>query len=140
MFVEEMLRVSDVPGTLVLMLALGYALGSIVEFAVGLRYFVRDFKLPLTGLGRLMFEIFAASVLGSGVSYVLLAVLGKLVDINTTLGIMVQGGTAGVFGLAMTAYVLTILGNTEFAEAVSAVMRRFSPSRTTLEPSDIAST
>ncbi|MDB5225035.1 MAG: hypothetical protein JWO43_657 [Candidatus Adlerbacteria bacterium] len=139
MFIESILRVGDVPGSIVLMLALGYALGSIVEFLISFRFFMKDFSLPLKGLGRLVFEIFSASVIGSGVSYLLLAFFAKLVDINTTTGILTQGGVAGLGGLAMAGYILTILGNTEFAEAMSAVKRRFSPARTMLEPSDIAS-
>ncbi len=138
-FVESLLRVDDVPGTIVLTLAFGYALGSIVEFLIGFFFFVRDFSLPLRRLGRLCFEIFSASVLGAAVSYGLLAATGSLVNINTTLGVAIQGSAAGLAGLLVTVFILSVLGNAELKETISALKRRFSPDAVALEPTDIAS-
>ena len=61
-FIESLLRVDYVPGTSVLMLSLGYALGSIAEFVVGYIYFVRDFSLSHAQLMRLSFESFSAAL------------------------------------------------------------------------------
>ena len=100
-FVEALLRVSDVPGTIVLMLSLGYALGSIVEFIVAYYFFVKDFNLSNIRLGTLIFQSFSASIIGGAATYVVLAVTGTAGEINTTFWLMIQGAGAGLFGLAI---------------------------------------
>ncbi len=137
-FTESLLRVSDVPGTVVLMLAFGFAIGSIADFAAGFVYLVRDFKIAHAPLGRLVFQSFSASVIGGTVTYELLALTGAAGTINTTLGLLLQGLTAGILGILTTAVVLILLKNQEFAEALAAFRRRFQDAGTVaLEPTDI---
>lgn len=124
-FVEALLRVTDVPGTNVLMLSFGYALGSIVEFAVAYIFFIKDFKLTQVHLAKLLFQSFSASILGGAATYVVLALTGTAGEINTTFWIMVQGAGAGLFGLAVAAFVLLLLQNQELSEAVTALHHRF---------------
>lgn len=138
-FVEILLRVDDVPGTEVLALALGYSVGSGVAFMLGLVWFVRDFGISVRSVTRLFFEVFSASVIGGAVIYTILSVVSVLVDINTVVGILLQGISAGVTGLLASAIVLAWLGNQEFREVRSAIHRRVSYSTATVEPTDIAS-
>ena len=88
-FLESLLRVADIPGTTVLMLALGYCLGALLQVVVGLYYFSRT-SPSLRGLRRLMFECFGARSSGE-VAYVILSFAGSYIDINTTVGIVSQG-------------------------------------------------
>ena len=137
-FIESLLRVSDVPGTDVLMLALGYALGAIAECAVGYVYFGRDFAISFANLSRLLFESFAASILGGFGSYAVLSLFGTSV-LSSTLGLVTEGAVAGIVGLAITAGVLYMLKNREFLEAYSAFMRRFRDvPQVAVEPSDVS--
>lgn len=139
-FTEAILRVGDVPGTTVLMLALGFTIGSIVNFIVGFTFFARDFKIARAPLGRLVFQSFAASVIGGAVTYELLSLTGATGTINTTIGLLLQGSVAGVVGILTTAFVLSLLKNQELAEALSAFRRRFKDAGSVaLEPTDIAS-
>ena len=124
-FIESLLRVSDIRGTSVLMLALGYALGSTVEFVFGYIYFVRDFSISRAYMGRLMFQSFSASVLGGFVTYVILALTGAAGEVNTTIGLMLQGFAAGATGLVVTISILVLLKNGELHEAVAAFQRKF---------------
>jgi putative peptidoglycan lipid II flippase len=138
--VEALLRVDDIPGTSVLMLAFGYGLGSIAEFMVSYFYFVRDFDLSHANLRRLSFESFAASVLGGAASYGILSVTGGTGTINTTIGILTQGAVSGAVGLVIAVAILWLLKNRELFEAVSAVKRKFAdtPALVAVEPSDVA--
>lgn len=124
-FLEALLRVSDVRGTVVLMLALGFCLGSIAQFLVGMYFFVRDFHIPRTRLSSLVFQSFSASILGGSAAYIVLALTGVAGTINTTLGLVIQGIAAGALGLCTTALILALLKNEELAEALLAFNRRF---------------
>ena len=138
-WLEALLRVSDLNGTTVLMLAFAMALGSIAEFAVGFWYLRRDFSLMLGPLWRLTFDSLAAAILGGGAAYLALTGMGAVVDINTAGGILVQGLVGGVWGLLVTAGVLLLLKNREMAEALSAIKNRFLPPRVAIEPTDVSS-
>ncbi|MBY0473154.1 oligosaccharide flippase family protein [Patescibacteria group bacterium] len=139
-FVESLLRVGDVPGTLVLVLAFGYCVGSVAEFLIGLIVFMRDFKIPQMRVSRLIFQSFSASVIGGGVSYLFLAETGIAGTINTTGLLIVQGACAGILGLLVTAGVLALLKNQELFEAVAAFRRRFQDVRgVAIETTDISS-
>ncbi len=139
-FIESLLRVADVPGSTVLMLALGLSLGSVVEFLVGFAFFTRDFTLSRLRIGSLIFQSFAAAVLGGAVAYLVLFYTGAAGTINTALGLVVQGAIAGVLGLGTTGLVLALLKNQELAEVVGAFRRRFKDTPgVPLEPTDISS-
>lgn len=124
-FTESLLRVSDIPGTTVLMLALGYALGALAQCFVGFSFIIHDFSLPYKNLLRLSFQSFSASVIGASVTYIVLAETGATGTINTTLGLVLQGMLAGLSGLCVTAFVLYLLKNPELAEAFTAFTRYF---------------
>jgi putative peptidoglycan lipid II flippase len=138
-FIEALLRVQDVPGTAVLMLAFGYALGSIAEGLVSYHFFVRDFAISRARMARLVFESFAASIIGSGVTYLILSLTGATGTINTTLGLVAQALLAGGIGLATAAGTLWLLKNQELGEALTALKRKFTVSKqVAVEPSDVS--
>jgi putative peptidoglycan lipid II flippase len=138
-FIEALLRVQDVPGTAVLMLALGYALGSIAEGVVSYYYFVHDFPISRARIARLTFESFAASVIGAGVSYLILSATGAAGTINTTVGLVAQAILAGGFGLGVATGTLWLLKNQELGEALTALKRKFVLTRPiAVEPSDVS--
>jgi len=137
-FVETLLRVNGVPGTVVLMLALGAAVGASVQFVYGFVLCMRDFNLSRS-IYTLLFQSFAASVIGGAVAYGVLAATGAVGTINTALGLIVQGAMGGVAGLLTTALVLWLLGNQELAETLGAFKRRFGGTPPQLETTDISS-
>lgn len=139
MFVESLLRVVDVPGTVVLMLALGSAVGSITQFIFSFLFFMRDFQISRLSMGALIFQSFAASVIGGAVAYAVLALTGAVGTVNTTVGLVLQGAASGIVGLATVALVLWVLGNQELTEAISAFRRRLGGATPPLETTDISS-
>jgi putative peptidoglycan lipid II flippase len=124
-FIESILRVSDIPGTTVLMLALGYACGSIAECLVSFIFFCKDFNLSAARLWVLIFQSFSASVIGASVTYIILASTGAVGTINTTLGLVGQGLLSGLVGLSITIGILYLLKNPELSEAFRAFSRYF---------------
>jgi putative peptidoglycan lipid II flippase len=124
-FVESLLRVSNIPGTTVLMLALGYSLGALAQCFVGFSFILHDFALPYKNLLRLSFQSFSASVLGASVTYLILASTGAAGTVNTTFGLVGQGLLSGMFGLGVTVGILHLLKNPELAEAFVAFTRHF---------------
>ncbi len=137
---EEMLRVSDLTGTTVLMLALAMALGSWAGFIAGFWYLRRDFNLAVAPLWRLTFESLAAAILGGGAAYLALTGMGRLVDINTATGVLAQGLVGGLWGLGVTALVLVLLKNPEIKEAYAALKNKLSRApQVALEPTDVSS-
>jgi putative peptidoglycan lipid II flippase len=124
-FIEATLRVSNIPGTTVLMLALGYACGSIAECVVSFVFFCKDFNLSKTRLLNLIFQTFSAGVIGASVTYLILAETGATGTVNTTLGLVGQGLVSGLVGIAVTVGILHLLRNPELAEAIAAFNRYF---------------
>jgi putative peptidoglycan lipid II flippase len=136
--IESLLRVDDVPGTSILMLALGYACGSIAEALVGYYFFARDFGVAQERVRRLVFQSFAASVLGGFLAYATLQYMTPVVQLHT-LGIAAEGFAAGTFGITGVFCVLWLLGSEELKEIVAALVRRFRDvPQVALEPTDAA--
>jgi FtsH-binding integral membrane protein len=107
---------------------------------VGYVFFLRDFKLLHFKMGRLVYQSFAASVIGATGTYGVLTLTGATGQVDTTLGLLFQGGVAGLLGLTIAVLVLRLLGNIELAEAVSALHQRIRrTSVTPLEATDVSS-
>ena len=139
-FIEAILRVADIPGTTVLMLAFGYALGSITEFVVSFAYFKKDFGISRKRLVRLSLQSFAASVIGASVTYAVLYLTGVTGTVNTALALVLQGTLAGAAGLLVTAGMLVLLKNPELSETIGALKRRFVDApKVAVEPADVSS-
>lgn len=136
---ESLLRVGDIAGTTVLMLALAYCLGALVQCAFTLWAFYRDFEFSYAPVLRLSFQSFSAGVLGGAAAYATLSFTGGFIDIDTTLGIVLQGFSAGIGGLAVTAVVLVLLGNREIVESYGALRRHMAAEPTIVEQTDISS-
>jgi len=136
---ETMLRVTDIPGTTVLMLALAMALGSIAEFLVGFWYLKKDFAFEASGVSKLMFESFAAAVIGGACAYGVLAETGSYVNINTTIAVALQGALAGIVGLAATGIILALLKNQELTDTYRSLRTRLAPEKVALESTDVQS-
>jgi putative peptidoglycan lipid II flippase len=137
-FVESLLRVSDIPGTSVLMLALGYTLGALAQCFVGFRFVLRDFAISFDKLRTLSFQSFCAAILGGGASYVVLTLTGIAGTVNTVFGLVFQGLLSGGTGLLVTVFVLWLLKNKELEEALAAFTRYFKDTpQVVLEPTDV---
>ncbi len=123
---EVLLRVSNVPGTIMLALPLAYALGSLLNFFLIWVLFKRDF---LHGASSKLWTTFiqsitAALVMGV-VAYISLGILDDVFAINTGLGIFLQGFFSGIIGISFGVFTLSMMKNRELADLVKALSHKF---------------
>lgn len=123
-YIETFLRVDIAVSSLVLMLPIAFTLGQWVQFV-----------MLLLGIGgmrkifsRLFFMSVSQSMAGAGiiavVSYVALDFLSGIFDLNTFLGIFMQGAIAGVVGLVAGFGFLVVIGNREVMTVLETGLHR----------------
>jgi putative peptidoglycan lipid II flippase len=115
-FVESLLKVSDIPGTVVLMLPLGFSIGVIANLVVHWIGFHRHFPSFSPSVLRALFQITGASIIMGFVTYLCLNIFDVAFDINTLSGIFFQGFCSGIVGIISAVIVLYLLKNKELFE------------------------
>lgn len=117
------LKVSDVPGTSILLLAVAATLGQI--FLALLSLFALRTIAP--GLARTLVEPFfdgsVAAIVGGVAAYATLVLEGGIAPLTTLAAVFTQGFIAGVVGLVASALALFLLENEEFLIVASALTR-----------------
>lgn len=123
-FIESILKVNGIPGTVVLMLPLGYSIGVIVNLIIHWWGFSLHFPTFSKPVKRTLFETISASTIMGYVSYNMLFVFDKVFDINTLLGIFSQGLFSGLVGIVVAVLVLYLLGSRELSEVWSTLHKK----------------
>lgn len=123
-FIESMLKVSDLPGAVVLMLPLGFSIGVMINLVIHWIDFGRHFPTFSKPVLRTLFETFSASVIMGFVTYQFLNVFDNVFNINTLTGIFFQGFLSGIAGIVMAIIVLILLGSRELAEVWGTLHKR----------------
>lgn len=122
-FFEALLRVSDVPGTLVLMIPVSYSIAMLVTaLTFGVMFAIRfgfDWTF-LTSAGA----SFSASVIGAGTTYAALQLFEPVLLTRTFLGIFAQGALSGILGLSVWVIVLFLMRSTELRDVVGLLRTR----------------
>ena len=132
-FVEALLRVEDVPGTAILLVALGSMLGSVATGVFALVTLRAVAPGVASTLMRPVFEGAAAGILGGAAAYGALSFAGNLAPATTLFIVFTETLLAGMVGLSVAAAVLALLVNKEFRDLVDS-LKRIRPS-TALTPS-----
>ncbi|MBI2023906.1 hypothetical protein HYT00_00715 [Candidatus Giovannonibacteria bacterium] len=126
MWFLEILRVGDIRAGGVLVLPLAVSLGSLINLLVLAVSFKNIFHKEESF--SFMAKSFRDSVLASAVlgivSYVSLNLLAPYLNLETFIGIFLQGFIAGIFGLAFAGAILMWLNNREFTEFYEAFRDR----------------
>ncbi len=115
-FIESLLKVSGIPGTVVLMLPLGFSIGVILNMIIHWIGFNTEFPSYSPKVLRTLFQSLSASVIMGYIAYIFLNVFDTVFDINTLLGIFLQGFCSGVIGICSAVLVLYFLRSTELRE------------------------
>ncbi len=123
-FFESILRVSDLPGTKMLVLPLSYSIGAIGSALIFWILYTKHFQRFQVAVYHMFWQSFASSVIMGFVSYSLLNVLSTVYNLHTTLGVFLQGFLAGIGGLAFGVCVLYLLGNVEIREIWKTLHRK----------------
>ncbi len=123
-FVEDLMRVEELPGTSVLALALAYASISILGALVLAGHFQYQFGGFFSGVRRTFFDSIIAAIAGGVGSYGVLYALGPLTSLSTLLAVFLSGLLAGIVGIVVSATAYSLLRNREYNETVSAIRGR----------------
>jgi putative peptidoglycan lipid II flippase len=118
-FIESIMKVSDIPGTIVLMLPLGFSFGLFINLIVHWWGFVRHFPSFSKPVLRTFFQAIGASVLMGYTAYISLGYFDGVFNVNTLLGIFLQGFISGILGIITGIIVLYLLNSEELKEVWS---------------------
>jgi peptidoglycan biosynthesis protein MviN/MurJ (putative lipid II flippase) len=124
-FMESLFKVSDIPGTEVLMLPLAYSFGTILNFILHWISVKHDFMRHEYFVGKTFFQSLGASFFIGGISYLGLNILSPIFGTTTFLGVFLQGFISGVLGVVTGVFVLWLLGSQELKDIVETLKSKF---------------
>lgn len=117
------LRVGDVHGTGILLLALSATLGQIFLAILSLA----ALRNIVPGLARMLVRPFMdgciAAAAGGAATYAVLLIEGNIAPLTSLMSVFLQGFVAGIVGLAAAAFALFIIENEEFRIVTNALGR-----------------
>lgn len=123
-FMESILKVSDLDGTSVLMLPLGFSFGVILNLVFHWIGFGREFKDFSPAVFKTFFQVSSGSIIMGLAAYQSLNIFDKVFDINTLHGIFLQGFLSGIIGIFVGVVILYLLGSKELEEAVDTFKKK----------------
>lgn len=145
-FIESLFKVEGIEGAAVLMLPLGYSIGTLLNALAFWIMFEYDFgKVWMKGEAKdgtegavaqndrfaftpkvlpTLFVSIEAAVAGGFVAYIGLNIFDTVFDLSTLLGIFLQGFAAGIMGIAGAVVVFLLLGNKEIGEIYGALRQK----------------
>ena len=123
-FIESLLRVEGLSGTEVLMLPLAFSIGSVANGLLLWVMFEFDFDHFSEPLLKTFSHIFSASIIMGFYSYISLNILSRFLNLDTFIGIFLQGFIAGVIGITIGILVLGLLENEELVEVTETFKKK----------------
>lgn len=124
-FVGVLLKVEDIPNTVVLMLPLAFTLGTIVNGVALWVAFERQFKGYSREVMRTVFEVFGTSVIMGATTYVLLNLIEPLFNTNTLIGLLLQALVAGLGAIILGVMILLSLKSRELSDVWQVLQSKF---------------
>lgn len=124
-FFEDLLRVSTLPGTVVLMLPFAFSIGMVLNASLLIYRFKKDFPMDFTSVKKSVREGLFASIFMGSVAYIFLNMLDDFFDLNTFFGIFFQGAIAGTLGIIAGVGLLWVLDNEEVKVVSNTLGKRF---------------
>lgn len=124
-FIESMLKVSDIPGTEVLMLPLAYSIGAILNSILHWFFVRRDFMGGESFITKTFFQSLGASFFLGIVAYIGLNILSPIFGTTTFLGVFLQGFVSGILGIMAAILILHLLKNEELKDIITTLKTKF---------------
>ncbi len=115
-FIESMMKVEDQVGTSVLVLALAFTFGVIVNTILHWWTYEKVYKGFTKPVFTTLFQTFSASVIMGYVSFQSLRFFALFLPLNKVWGIFLQGLFAGLLGLVVFVFMLILLKNKELSQ------------------------
>lgn len=123
-FMEAALKVENIPGTVVLMLPLGYTIGTLINMVIHWYAFESEYKKYSGLVLRTLFQTVGASLIMGYVAYRMLGVFDAFFNLNTLFGIFMQGFLSGIVGLCAWLVTLGLLKSTELIDVWSTLHKK----------------
>ena len=115
-FIEDLFKVDGQAGTSVLMLALAYSIGTILNAILHWWTFEKAYPGFTRPVASTLFHSFAASVIMGYAAFLSLRIFAAVFPLTKVWGIFMQGLCSGLVGIGILVLVLIILKNEEFQE------------------------
>jgi len=112
----DVMRLRDVAGSEVLMLAVAFTLGQFLQLIILMILSIKTFKISYRPLVMLSVQAILASVIGGFTTYLTLAFVVDGVNQETFVGIVLQGMVAGVVGVITVVLVYAAFKSAELHE------------------------
>ena len=125
LFITALMKVEDLPTSAVLMLPLGFSLGTFINTVILWYAFEREFPGFSQGIVRTLFEGVGAACIMGAASYAGLNLFAHLFNTDTLAGIFMQGILAGILGIAAGILVLVALKSQELSQVSKVLVSRF---------------
>ena len=124
LFFESLFKVSGITGTEVMMLPLGYSIGTIFNLVMLWMIFERDFRGFTKKTAMILVHSLGAGVIGAFFTYIGLNIFVSFFNLSTTTGVFLQGFCAGIIGIVVTILIYILLETKELGEVWSAIMSK----------------
>jgi hypothetical protein len=131
-----LLKVTDIPGTEVLMLPLAYSTGTILNFILHWYFVRRDFMGGGSFISKTFFQSLGASFFIGLVAYISLNIFSPIFGTSTFWGIFLQGLISGILGILAGALVLYLLKSAELKDFVKTLRTHFWLARVIAPPQE----
>lgn len=125
-FFARLFRVEGLAGVEILMLPLGYTLGTIINAIAFWIKFENDFSKGqlIRETYRAWFGSLGAGVIGGFVAYIGLNIFDKIFDLETLRGVFLHGFVAGCMGIVTSIIILKILKSNELEEVLGTLQKK----------------
>jgi putative peptidoglycan lipid II flippase len=125
LFMESLLRIEGEKGTSVIMLALAFSIGIIVNTVLHWFMFERDYPGFTRKVRDTLFQSLSSACIMGYATYLGLNFFDNYFSLDTAIGVFMQGFLAGIFGIFIGILVLFFLGNIEIREVWETLKRTF---------------
>jgi putative peptidoglycan lipid II flippase len=115
-FLENLFKVQGIPGSIILTLPLGWTIGEVINSVALWFVFEKDFKGFSKPVLKTFVQVLASSVVMGYAAYVSLNIFDDIFNLNTTIGVFLQGLLSGLIGIACGILVLLIFKNQELGD------------------------
>jgi putative peptidoglycan lipid II flippase len=124
-FVKDLLRLGDLANITVLALPLAYSIGQILNMVLLISFFGNIKRFINKDLLRSSFQSLTASLLALIIAFISLNALDRFFDLNTLVGVFLQGFLSGVIALIAAFVFLVVIDNKEVKVALETARTKF---------------
>jgi len=121
---ENILRIQDVSHTEIIILAMAFSLGMIINAVVLWSVFEKTFSGFSSAISKNIYQSAFASLILGVVTYYSLNIFNTFIDLDNTLSVFAHGFISGSIGLAVWAGILLCLKNEEMSEVIQTLRSR----------------